>query len=325
MAQRTTGRRLADAAAAAPPAGAAPPAEGAGDSWNRAHFGAWCIISAPLILGLDVRDDKLLAPILPVITNAEAIAVNQQWSGHPGRLLQTWPNTGPNSSAPSGFAWGEPCSDVDATQHGWTFDAATGHLTAHSGACLAHSTAAYGDTALVALPCAATDAGQQWKRDGTSFRDAATGKKCLDLFGGQQCASAPRANLFACNSGKNQQWNTTADGQLVDACGACIGTKPTPPPGASDASGGEVQLWAKPQPAGTVAALVINNSPTAFIAKIEVAALGMSGTQSVRDIWARRDIGSTTDLSYSATIPPYDSAFLLFAPQNHTEASLSNE
>jgi len=56
-------------------------------AWNRAHFGAWCIVSAPLILGLDLTNPELLEPVIPIITNKEAIAVNQQWFGHPGRLI----------------------------------------------------------------------------------------------------------------------------------------------------------------------------------------------------------------------------------------------
>ena len=58
----------------------AAPAPGAFYTWNRAHFGAWCVVSAPLILGLELSDAKL-APILDIIGNAEAIAVNQQYAG----------------------------------------------------------------------------------------------------------------------------------------------------------------------------------------------------------------------------------------------------
>ena len=54
-------------------------------SWNRAHFGAWCVTSSPLILGLELSDARL-APILPIIGNKDAIRVNQQWAGHPGGL-----------------------------------------------------------------------------------------------------------------------------------------------------------------------------------------------------------------------------------------------
>ena len=55
-------------------------------AWSRAHFGAWCIVSAPLILGLDLTDTATVASIIPFISNPEAIAINQNWAGHPGRL-----------------------------------------------------------------------------------------------------------------------------------------------------------------------------------------------------------------------------------------------
>lgn len=56
---------------------------------DRAHFGAWAIVSAPLVLGFDLRDDAVMDRVWPVISNQEAIAVNQQWEGSPGRLVQS--------------------------------------------------------------------------------------------------------------------------------------------------------------------------------------------------------------------------------------------
>lgn len=50
----------------------------------RSHFGAWCIVSSPLVLSQDVNDDKLMDEIWPIISNKEAIAVNQAWDGHSG-------------------------------------------------------------------------------------------------------------------------------------------------------------------------------------------------------------------------------------------------
>ena len=38
-------------------------------AWSRAQFGAWCVVSAPLILGLDLTDNATLASIIPFITN----------------------------------------------------------------------------------------------------------------------------------------------------------------------------------------------------------------------------------------------------------------
>ena len=50
--------------------------------WNRAHFGGWAVSSSPLILGADLSDTALMAKIAPIITNSEAIAINQAVSIH---------------------------------------------------------------------------------------------------------------------------------------------------------------------------------------------------------------------------------------------------
>jgi hypothetical protein len=57
---------------------------------NRAHFGAWCVISAPLYLGFDLRNRSLLNSMWPIVGNTEAIAVNQQYTTHPGMLVKAW-------------------------------------------------------------------------------------------------------------------------------------------------------------------------------------------------------------------------------------------
>ena len=54
---------------------------------SRTHFGAWCIVSSPLILGLDLTDAATVDAVWDIISNTEAIAVNQQWAGQPGRLV----------------------------------------------------------------------------------------------------------------------------------------------------------------------------------------------------------------------------------------------
>ena len=47
--------------------------------------------SNPLILGFDVLEDLKLAEMWYIITNTEAIAVNQAWNGHPGQLAKELP------------------------------------------------------------------------------------------------------------------------------------------------------------------------------------------------------------------------------------------
>lgn len=55
---------------------------------SRAHFGAWCIVSSPLILSHDLRDRTTSDALWPIISNREAIAVNQAWAGHSGTVFQ---------------------------------------------------------------------------------------------------------------------------------------------------------------------------------------------------------------------------------------------
>lgn len=54
---------------------------------DRTHFGAWAVISSPLILGFDLRDQAKFDRVWPVISNSEVIAVNQAWAGSPGRRI----------------------------------------------------------------------------------------------------------------------------------------------------------------------------------------------------------------------------------------------
>jgi len=50
----------------------------------RMHFGAWAIVSSPLVLSHDVNNDTVMDAVWPIIANKEVIAVNQAWAGHSG-------------------------------------------------------------------------------------------------------------------------------------------------------------------------------------------------------------------------------------------------
>ena len=77
---------------------------------NRAHMSMWCITSAPLIAGLRMAaggpgGGTANQTALDILTNNAAIAINQQYAGHPGRNVA-------NITAPSGTlpvqAWVKP-------------------------------------------------------------------------------------------------------------------------------------------------------------------------------------------------------------------------
>ncbi len=55
---------------------------------SRSHFGAWCIVSSPLTLSHDLNNATLTDAIWPIVSNTEAIAVNQAWAGFSGSVFQ---------------------------------------------------------------------------------------------------------------------------------------------------------------------------------------------------------------------------------------------
>ena len=75
---------------------------------SRTHFGAWCIVSSPLVLGMDLRNETVMGAVWPYVSNGEAIAVNQRWSGDPGRLLNLSVSAGASGAAGSAAAAAAP-------------------------------------------------------------------------------------------------------------------------------------------------------------------------------------------------------------------------
>lgn len=79
---------------------------------DRAHFGAWCVTSSPLILGHNVTDQAANDAIWDIVSNTEAIAVNQAWVGHPGWLVDSY---FPEADSDV-YAWATSCEAGSSTQ-----------------------------------------------------------------------------------------------------------------------------------------------------------------------------------------------------------------
>jgi len=87
----------------------------------RSHFAMWAVTSSPLILGLDLTDEAVVAEQWPIISNTEALAVSQSFHGHPGRLIKNssryvvkhcaiWASAlgGHNCTLPTYQVWAKP-------------------------------------------------------------------------------------------------------------------------------------------------------------------------------------------------------------------------
>lgn len=54
---------------------------------DRSHFGAWAILSSPLILSFDLTEAERMDRTWPIISNRRVLSVNQRWAGDTGRRV----------------------------------------------------------------------------------------------------------------------------------------------------------------------------------------------------------------------------------------------
>ena len=70
---------------------------------TRTHFAAWCIVSSPLTLSHDLTNDTTMDAVWPVISNREALAVNDAWAGDAGVLVKKSDEMVPFTNCAWGF------------------------------------------------------------------------------------------------------------------------------------------------------------------------------------------------------------------------------
>lgn len=192
---------------------------------DRAHFGAWCVVSSPLILGYDLTKDDTTAKVWPIISNKEAIRVNQQWAGHPGRLVKTWNAHPVAPNANESFLIAEHCNfTTGGPQDGFSYDAqkkAVVRVMGGNELCVDGTV----PDQLRLMPCDSSK-GQQWDYapDPASPRPAEITKissptTCIDIYCGPCHEGAP-VQPAACHNGSNQLF-TFGQG-MRDQMGQCV-------------------------------------------------------------------------------------------------------
>ena len=188
-------------------------------------------LQAPLYLGFDLRNTTTLEAVWPIIGNQEAIAVNQQYAGHPGMLVKSWTPATPAITEyfVATGSLGHTGAQEDC-QIGWAYTAATRSVatptpSAASGPhCLAFLTSEErervgwvgdvdDDSALVARPCNVSDPAQEWN----SLNSPGSQKRFL------QAAAAPSEH----NSVYVDQWYS---GARVRLAGKGVRSHPAPDP-----------------------------------------------------------------------------------------------
>ena len=257
---------------------------------DRTHFGAWAIVSSPLILGLDVTSKPTVDRVWDIISNKEAIAVNQQWAGHPGSFAKSWTPAGLDVRyiAPT------TCKAGSVTQTQWVYDAAKKVVRFTGGAAGATgNTTAGGNTTskcwdaqdgggVLLLPCDGS------KTQMFTYQPSSSGDygrtfmnyngNCVMVGAMDNRAGAPKPNasdapplgltIGGCNAGDTTiEWTVDAkDNSLTVNKTLCLDVvNDTPDPKLSP-----LMLWKKPLPGGKTAVLVINNFYKCALEKVEV-------------------------------------------------------
>ena len=72
------------------------------------------------------------------------------------------------------------------------------------------------------------------------------------------------------------------------------------------------QLWKRPLHDGSTAALLLNRGGTSLSIDVKFSDLGISGAVTIRDVWARKDLGSGS--SYTLVVPAHGSRTLKLTP-----------
>ena len=268
---------------------------------TRTHFGGWAIVSPPLTLSHDVNNQTMTDYIWPVIANPEAIAVNQNYFGFSGTSFKA----GERPIAPGAFTLALPCNASDPTQRGWAYNSAAQTIT-FNGQCVDASS-----TDQVKLAACSGAASQQFVYSASGdkeFHLKSDNGQCLDVWGGDGPPGGPAVQVYGCHGAPNQEWTVTG-GTIADGDGLCLTSRSSVPGGMSNFY--KPQSWDNKK----VAVLLINTdaqpADLAFDFSAVPGLVAPSGNCAVRDIWARKDVG-TFSASYTASqVGSHDAAFLM--------------
>lgn len=301
---------------------------------NRVHFGAWCIVSSPLILAYNLSDVKRHNLVWDIITNKEAITVNQIWAGHPGS--QVLAGIGNNKEVE---VWTKPLGEgrtavfiLNTADKATTMKKTPASLTSFEGD-------------LVASKCDPHKSSQRWllspgvipgDSNKTNVRSAVSSTSgCWEITAcstrqnahvdtGHGCKPLPKSceKICDCNGAwsfnKNGTISSVMDGQCLQVSvsgavnvGTCTGKanqKFTTVPDGDDSiivKQGDlcVDNNGHPTPPGNV-------TVTIELSKLN---LGITGTVKVRDVWQKKDLGDVTD-TFTTNVNHHGSVFLILMP-----------
>jgi hypothetical protein len=272
------------------------------------HFSLWAISKSPLLIGCDVT--KMSADTLSILTNPEVIAVNQDPLGVQGKKVAFASSQLPGASNEVIVNdCSSSSSNIEPKRRQWTYNSQDGTIrSALNGRCLSIDSCSKGQAANIVLSeCHVGDPqakcqgkNQQWRVDTSSqaFVSQMNGK-CLNLFDHR----GPNVDAYTCNKQGNQQWTwNAADGTVRSKySGQCLTVQQ------------DLEVWAGPLSSGSQAVLLLNRGNIGsekITVKWSDIGFPVDHTAVVRDLWARKDLGTFTG-SYTSPNIDHHSVMML--------------
>jgi hypothetical protein len=303
----------------------------------QAHYTQWCIMKAPLILGNDIPNET--PATLSVLSNVEAVAVNQDALGVQAQRVNQ--AALPRELAPRSLPFGRGnhavlarCDAASPTQ-AWALQKSGALATTDAAGrtfCLGSVDGALTEGSWAGVECGSPAAA----RFSVSRRDAATGSvsittspggAALAFNNGERAAGpAPFArHVLALEGGgagaETARWvleggrlrAAAPAGRVVEYDEAGRRAAPSGSAYCLDLAAGQLETWCGPLTGGRVAVSLFNRSPAPAPITVDFKTCNASNTNTVRDIWAAADRGSSTG-SYTATVASEATAFLVLTP-----------
>ncbi|CAF3315848.1 unnamed protein product [Rotaria socialis] len=262
------------------------------DSEYVSHFSLWAISKAPLLIGCDVS--KMSAATLATLTNPEVIAVNQDPLGVQGKKVAFGSSQLPNSSSDVAVT---NCTSFSATiapeRLQWSYNPQDGSIRSKlNGQCLSIDSCSTSEAAnIVVSECQINDPSaqcqgknQQWTIN-TSDQSVVSrmNGKCLDVYD----FDGPSVDAFSCNKQDNQAWLWSPNDGTVRSKhnGECLTLK------------ANLEVWAGPLVNGSQAVVLLNRNDfgsESITVNWQDIGFPVDHSAVVRDLWARKDIGTFT-------------------------------
>ena len=294
---------------------------GISDLEARSHFSLWVIVAAPLFIGVDVRN--LSSVSLETLSNAEAIAINQDALGVQGALIN-------GGSPATHYAGGVMANLTDAnslprtTAAMWTLTR-DGHVVNNaSGFCLATvDCGATPGTPVFLYDCVTNACGNElwsWSGNATSGQivSLVSGGGNATCLAGADPASTPFSQLVLAPCAAGGSWSTWAQ-QLDSTPRSLVLLAAAPAPLRLEQFGvpPNPSIYLKPlAPANgrqDLALAVFNRAVTPLPGiNISLLDLGFAPAQqvTVRDVWRGQTLGPYAVAFDTSALAPHETLLL---------------